>query len=61
MSLFGTGISTVAQSLLHLRLAYLHSAGVTTSHSPRDTPQMNSVTKSWVRSVKEKVMSMTRS
>jgi hypothetical protein len=39
-------------------LAFLHSCGVTTSHSPRDTPQMNSVTERWVRSLKEKVLCM---
>lgn len=39
-------------------LSFLHSAGVTTSHSPRDTPQMNSVTERWVRSLKEKVLCM---
>ena len=39
-------------------LSFLHSSGVTTSHSPRDTPQMNSVTERWVRSLKEKVMCM---
>jgi hypothetical protein len=37
-------------------LALLHRHGVTTSHSPRDTPEMNSVTERWVRSLKEKVM-----
>jgi len=37
-------------------LGFLHKGGVTTSHSPRDTPQMNSVTERWVRSLKEKVM-----
>ena len=39
-------------------LSFLHSSGVTTSHSPRDTPQMNSVTERWVRSLKEKVLCM---
>jgi hypothetical protein len=34
-------------------LSFLHSSGVTTSHSPRDTPQMNSVTERWVRSIHE--------
>jgi hypothetical protein len=37
-------------------LAYLHKMGVTTTHSPRDPPQMNSVTERWVRSLKERVM-----
>ena len=32
-------------------LAYIHSAGVTTPHSPRDTLQMNSITELWVHSV----------
>ena len=35
-------------------LSFLHSSGATTSHSPRDTPEMNSVTERWVRSLKEK-------
>ena len=39
-------------------LGFLHSSGVTTSHSPRDTPEMNSVTERWVRSLKEKVLCM---
>jgi hypothetical protein len=39
-------------------LGFLHSNGATTTHSPRDTPQMNSVTERWVRSLKEKVMCM---
>ena len=37
-------------------LSFLHSSGATTSHSPRDTPEMNSVTERWVRSLKEKVL-----
>jgi hypothetical protein len=37
-------------------LSFLHKKGVTTSHSPRDTPEMNSVTERWVRSLKEKVL-----
>ena len=39
-------------------LSFLHSSGVITSHSPLDTPQMNSVTERWVRSLKEKVLCM---
>ena len=39
-------------------LSFLHSSGASTSHSPRDTPEMNSVTERWVRSLKEKVMCM---
>ena len=39
-------------------LTFLHKSGVTTSHSPRDTPQMNSITERWVRSLKEKVLCM---
>jgi hypothetical protein len=39
-------------------ITYLHTSGATTSHSPRDTPEMNSVTERWVRSLKEKVMCM---
>lgn len=39
-------------------LTYLHSAGVTISHSPRDTPQMNSVTERLVSSLKVKIMYM---
>ena len=34
----------------------LYKSGVTTSHSPRDTPQINSVTERWVHSLKEKVL-----
>lgn len=43
---------------LNITLRHFHSAGATTSHSPRDTPQMNSVTGRWVRSLKEKVLCM---
>jgi transposase InsO family protein len=32
-------------------LSFLYSSGATTSHSPRDTLQMNSVTERWVRSL----------
>ena len=39
-------------------LTFLHKSGVATSHSPRDTPQMNSITERWVRSLKEKVLCM---
>ena len=39
-------------------LTFLHKSGVTTSYSPRDTPQMNSITERWVRSFKEKVLCM---
>ena len=39
-------------------LTFLHKSGVTTSHSPRDTPQMNSITERWVRSLKEKLLCM---
>ena len=39
-------------------LTFLHKSGVTTSHSPRDNPQMNSITYRWVRSLKEKVLCM---
>ena len=40
-------------------LTFLHNkSGVTTSHSPRDTPQMNSITERWVRSLKETVLCM---
>ena len=39
-------------------LSFLHSSGATTSHSPRDTPEMNSITERWVRSLKEMVMCM---
>jgi hypothetical protein len=39
-------------------LGCLHSSGATTSHSPRDTPEMNSVTERWVRTLKEKVLCM---
>ena len=48
------GAELIAQDTL----SFLHSSGATTSHSPRDTPQMNSVTERWVRSLKEKVMCM---
>jgi transposase InsO family protein len=48
------GAELIAQDTL----SFLHSSGATTSHSPRDTPQMNSVTERWVRSRKEKVMCM---
>ena len=37
---------------------YLHSSGVTTSHSPRDTPEMNSVCERRTRTLKEKMMCM---
>ena len=37
---------------------YLDYLQPTTSHSPRDTPEMNSVTERWVRSLKEKVLCM---
>ena len=39
-------------------LTFLHKSGVTASHSPRDTLQMNSITERWVRSLKEKVLCM---
>ena len=39
-------------------LTFLHKSGVTTSHSPRDTPQLNFITERWVRSMKEKVLCM---
>jgi hypothetical protein len=39
-------------------IRFLHSSGATTSHSPRDTPEMNSVTERWVRTLKEKVLCM---
>ena len=39
-------------------LTFLHKSGVTTSHSPGDTPQMNSITERWVCSLKEKVLCM---
>ena len=39
-------------------LTFLHKSGVTISHSPGDTPQMNSITERWVRSLKEKVLCM---
>jgi len=45
------GAELIAQPVL----AFLHKAGATTSHSPRDTPQMNSVCERWVRSLKERV------
>ena len=35
-------------------LVYIHSKGATTSHSPTDRSHMNSVTESWVRSLKDK-------
>ena len=37
-------------------LTFIHKSGVTTSHSPRDTPQMNSITERWVCSLMEKVL-----
>ena len=37
-------------------LIFLHKSGVTTSHSPRDTPPRNSITER--RSMKEKVLCM---
>jgi hypothetical protein len=46
------GAELVAQEVL----STLHKNGTTTSHSPRDTPQMNSVTERWVRSLKERVL-----
>ena len=39
-------------------LTFLNKSGVTILHSPRDTPQMNSITERWVRSLKEKVLCM---
>ena len=39
-------------------LTFLHKSGVTTSHSPRDTPQMNSITERCFCSLKEKVLCM---
>ena len=39
-------------------LSILRSSGATTSHLPRDTPETNSITERWVRSLKEKVMCM---
>ena len=48
------GAELIAKEVLQM----LHSYGVTTTHYPRDTPQMNSVTERWVRSLKEKVLCM---
>ena len=39
-------------------LGFHHKSGVTTSHLPYNTPQMNLVTERWVRSLKEKVLCM---
>ena len=39
-------------------LSFLPFSGATTSYSPRDTPEMNSITERWVRSLKEKVICM---
>ena len=39
-------------------LTFLHKSGVTTSHSPLETPQINSIIERWVRSLKEKVLCM---
>ena len=51
---FDGGVELVAADVL----TFLYKSGVTTSHSPRDTPQMNSITERWVRSLKEKVLCM---
>jgi hypothetical protein len=37
---------------------FLHAKGITTSHTPRDTPEMNSLLERKVRDLKEPVMSM---
>jgi hypothetical protein len=37
---------------------FLHAKGITTSHTPRDTPEMNSLLERKVRDLKERVMSM---
>ena len=71
---FSTFVNEVLPSLsIHLRhfhsdggaelvaadvLFFLHKSGFTTSHSPHDTPQMNSIAERWVRSLKEKVLCM---
>jgi hypothetical protein len=48
------GAELIAQDTL----SFLHSSGATTSHSPRHTPEMNSVKERWVSTLKEKVMCM---
>ena len=45
-----------SQLVSEVVLEFFHKHGITTSHSPRDTPEMNSVTERRVRSVKEKTM-----
>jgi hypothetical protein len=37
---------------------FLHAKGITTSHTPRDTPEINSLLERKVRDLKERVMSM---
>jgi hypothetical protein len=39
-------------------LTYLHGKGITTSHSPRDTPEMNSLTERKIKDVKQRTLSM---
>ena len=48
------GAELVSAKILSLR----HSRGITTSHSPRDTPEMNSTVERRVRDVKERTLSM---
>ena len=49
-------LNGVAELIATEALAFLYSTGVTDSHSPRDTLQMNLITERWVRSLKENVV-----
>jgi hypothetical protein len=46
------GSELIAKELLQL----LHAKHVNTSHSPRDTPQMNSISERRTRTIKEKTL-----
>ena len=39
-------------------LTFLHQRGISTSHTPRDTPEMNSTVERRVRDIKERTLSM---
>jgi hypothetical protein len=47
-----------SELISELVCTFLHAKGITTSHTPRDTPEMNSLLKRKVRDLKERVMSM---
>jgi hypothetical protein len=48
------GSELIAKELLQ----YLHAKHINTSHSPRDTPQMNSISERRTRTIKEKMLYM---